>query len=441
MITLKDNTPRSFTADLEKYLSLQSLSNKKISELLDEHGQSLLVYPHSFYQCDDEIDGQTLLSLQCRSVGNRLSEVTLKAGNIVGFISVNDIDVTIHSRFSMDSAKEDFFLHYMLHKVLCLNLVNLPHSSTDEGAFNFLLYLFPKFLNEALTQGIYKEYHKKCYNDTNVRGRIDINRHLKMNLPFNGNIAYRTREFSYDNHVTELIRHTIDYISKTKTGKSLLKNDATTRTNVSQIISATPHYNRRERDQIIKRNTKAICHPYYSHYTSLQKLCLRILRCESIKYGDKDKIYGILFDVAYLWEEYLATLLSKQGFKHPQNKKGLGGIYLSSPKNFIRYPDFYRECDGTIIDAKYKKEIDHRNDINQMITYMYRLRGEHGVFVQPTVDVSKENRYRLNGYGEDHNAELRKYLFQIPKETNNDEDFALKILQSEKQLCNQFKLS
>ena len=47
-----------------------------------------------------------------------------------------------------------------------------------------------------------------------MRGTIDINRHLKLNLPFNGRVAYRTREFSHDNHVTELIRHTIEYISK-----------------------------------------------------------------------------------------------------------------------------------------------------------------------------------------------------------------------------------
>lgn len=192
-------------------------------------------------------------------------------------------------------------------------------------------------------QGIYKEYQRNEYNNANVRGTIDINRHLKLNLPFNGRVAYRTREFSHDNHVTELIRHTIEYISKTIFGKALLENDAETRTSVAQIVSATPHYSRQEREKIIKSNLKAINHPYFSRYTPLQKLCLRILRHERIKYGLKeDKIYGILFDVSYLWEEYLATILTKQRFEHPNNKKGKGRIYLAKQNRFPRYPDFYR---------------------------------------------------------------------------------------------------
>ena len=120
------------------------------------------------------------------------------------------------------NATEDLFLHYMLQKVLCINIVNLLHGTTDKQIFDFLLYLFPKLLNEALVQGIYKEYQRNEYNNANVRGTIDINRHLKLNLPFNGRVAYRTREFSHDNHVTELIRHTIEYISKTIIWKGII---------------------------------------------------------------------------------------------------------------------------------------------------------------------------------------------------------------------------
>ena len=124
----------------------------------------------------------------------------------------------------------------------------------------------------------------------------------------------------------------------------LLENDADTHTSVAQIIHSTPHYNRQEREKIVKANLKVITHPYYSSYTPLQKLCLRILRHEKNKYGAKDdKIHGVLFDVSYLWEEYLATILSKQGFKHPNNKRGTGRIYLALPNQFPRYPDFYRE--------------------------------------------------------------------------------------------------
>ncbi len=440
MIILKDNTKYSSTLDrIEDYLSLQNVANRKISELLDDKGNDLLIYPYSFCHCEDETGKQHLFSLQTHWHEKQCTKAILETGNMVGFIGVNGKSVSIHSRFSRN-AKEDFFLHYMLYKVLCINVVDLSHGTTNEQVFNFLLYLFPKLLNEALAQGIYKEYQRNKYNDANVRGVIDINRHFKNNVPFNGRIAYRTREFSHDNHVTELIRHTIEYIYQTKFGKGLLENDAETRTSVAQIISSTPCYSKQERDKVIKNNARNINHPYYSHYAPLQKLCLRILRHEKIKYGEqKDKIYGILFDVSYLWEEYLGTILKNQGFKHPNNKKGIGRIYLATCNMLPRYPDFYREYDRSIIDAKYKRDIN-RDDIHQMITYMYRLKGKHGTFIQPCSTTYYEKTAYLLGYGKDEQADLRTYFYAIPQTTTDYKQFAAEMKISEDMLKVQFHI-
>lgn len=428
---LRDNTKYSSSDNLEEYLSFNNIANRKISELLDDRGNDLLIYPHSFNQCEDEMGSQCLFTLQTNWKENKCTKAILETGNMVGFIGMNGQSVSIHSRFSKNA--EDFFLHYMLQKVLCINVVNLSHGTTDEQIFDFLLYLFPKLLKEALAQGIYKEYQRNEYNDANVRGTIDINRHLKTNLPFNSRIAYRTREFSYDNHVTELIRHTIDYIGKTSFGKMLLENDAETHASVAQIISATPRYSRQERDKVIKSNSKIINHPYYFRYTSLQKLCLSILRHEKIKYGTKEnKIYGVLFDVSYLWEEYLAFILTKQGFKHPNNKKGTGRIYLAKHK-LPRYPDFYREEDSFIIDAKYKRETS-RDDIHQMITYMYRLKGRNGTFIQPSDRICQKENYDLLGYGTEYNSTLQTYFYPISQTTNDYRQFVADMALSENML-------
>ncbi len=434
MIELKDNTKYPLASEnIKEWHSLQDIANYQISELLDEKGNNLLIYPHSFCECDDEIGKQCILLLPLRwKEGKQSQKDLLETGNVVGFIGINNQSISIHSRFS-GSAKEDFFLHYMLQKVLCLNIVKLKHNTTEEQTFNFLLYLFPKLLNEALTQGIYKEYQRNEYNNANVRSTIDINRHFKKNLPFNGSIAYRTREFSHDNHVTELIRHTIEYIKTKKIGKSLLEKDAETRISVSQIISATSRYSKHQRNKIIKGNLKVMNHPYFTRYTPLQKLCLRILRNEETKYGHKkNEIYGILIDVSYLWEEYLATILTKKGFKHPNNKKGTGRIYLAKGNAFPRYPDFYnKESDGTIIDAKYKQQIDRRNDINQMLGYMYGLKGKQGIFIKPDQNNNPTQTYQLHGYGSDNNAELCIYSFSIPQNADNYEDFEKQINKSE----------
>lgn len=54
----------------------------------------------------------------------------------------------------------------------------------------------------------------------------------------------------------------------------------------------------------------------------------------------QQKIHGLLFDVAWLWEEYLATLLGED-FEHPQNKVSKGGISVFQSGNGRKvYPDF-----------------------------------------------------------------------------------------------------
>lgn len=145
----------------------------------------------------------------------------------------------------------------------------------------------------------------------------------------------------------------------------------------------------------------------------------------------------MLFDVSYLWEEYLATILQKQGFKHPNNKKGNGRIYLAKHNQLPRYPDFYREKDCFIIDAKYKREIN-RNDIHQMITYMYRLKGKNGTFIQPGNVVCPNDRYELLGYGTDDNAELQTYFCHIPQTTNDYKQFVADMIVSENLLKSKF---
>lgn len=432
---LNDNSKYSSTKDnLEKFLLLQNIANRNISELVDEYDNNILIYPYSFEECEDKLGNQQLISLRTRWNGKKCTKANLETGNVAGFIGINGLYVSIHSRFSRN-VNEDFFLHYMLQKVLNINVVSLQHGVNNEQVFDFLLYLFPKLLNDALAQGLYKEYQRNEYNDTNIRGVIDINRHIKRNMPFNGRIAYRTREFSHDNNVTELIRHTIEYICTTKLGKELMEINAEIRSNVAQILAATTRYKRQDREKVIKNNLKIASHPFYTRYAPLQKLCLRILRHEKIKYGqNENKIHGILFDVSYLWEEYLATILTRQGFKHPDNRKGIGRIHLTNTNKFPRYLDFYREHDSIIIDAKYKAETEKRDDIHQIITYMYRLKGKYGILIHPTCQEHTIKRYSLLGYGENNDAELHTYLFKIPQDANDYNNFITKIRLSEELL-------
>lgn len=369
--------------DREKVGPLFRLADKRISQLCNEN-ENLLIFPYSLSDVPDKLGDNKILSLHSTTDPDKVKIVT---GNIMGFFGTGNLRVSIKSRF--DDGREDFMLHYMLRRVLSFSLLNLDYPSGKEEILDLLMLLFPSLLGDALRQGLYREYRTFRHNDSNLRGPLDVNRHIKCNVPFRDSVAYSAREFSRDNDTTQLIRHTIEYMSSRQLGRAVLGLTREVRDNVAAIIRDTPSYNKAQRKLIIGKNLRMSVHPFYTAYNSLRVLCLQILRQENIKYGPEDReISGLLFDGAWLWEEYINLLLSPLCFVHPENKMRKKGIYLFADNTGLRYPDFYR--DDLVLDAKYKRlgscervsEVD-RDDLHQLISYMAALKVNRGGFVAP----------------------------------------------------------
>ncbi|MCY7071835.1 McrC family protein [Streptococcus oralis] len=354
----------------------------------------------------------------------------IKTGNVIGFLGYGQERLTISSRFSDES--NDHFLHYLLHKILNINLTSLDVGlSPEDKLYQLLIYLFPKYLQAALRKGLYKEYHRFFHNDSHVKGVIDVENHLKRNVPFMGNIAYTTREFTYDNPLMQLIRHTIEYIKTQKSFGALLDNNHET---IAEVIRVTSSYKLADRAKIIRMNKiKPIRHAYFREYRKLQELCLMILSQEKHGLGDQEqKIHGILFDVAWLWEEYVHTLLPK-GFIHPRNKDKTDGISVFSVGKRKVYPDFYDRERKIVLDAKYKKlEFTergiNREDLFQLISYSYILEAEKAGLIFPSMEQSVNSEIgKLAGYG----AQLKKWSIQIPQNASSYSAFCKMMENSE----------
>ncbi len=438
-ITILDNTfnqklplPR-FSYDCE---NLRKIANKSIGELQAESG--ILIFPPSVEETDDQIKDSVIFDLK-----ENQNSFSIDTGNIMGFIGLKDTELHICSRFTHRddngklSEKDDYFLHYMLEKVCHINLTNLKSSRSPDTIFDFLPFLFPQYLISALRQGLYKEYQTRTYNNSNVRGVIDINRHIRFNIPSNGKVAYHTREYSFDNPVTELVRHTIEYMRASNIFKYILTSNDDTKAAVETIVNATPLYNRLERNKILSQTIRAIKSPYFYKYRDLQKICRMILLHEKIKYDFvENKIYGILFDGSWLWEEYLATLLRGKGFEHPENKKKNGVIHPFTTKRIGKfYPDFYKPKSGhslkdeladIILDAKYKN-FDQSNppadDLAQMISYLHVMDARKGEFIYPSKvkDISG-SCWTVRPFA-GVTAEIGTRSFYIPQDANDYSTF------------------
>ena len=410
-----------FVAEYPKLNKL--LLDRTLGNLSQE--DSIFVFPNDLQYSPDLDKKQKILETVNQEI---------KTGNVIGFLGCGQERLTISSRFSIKG--DDYFLHYLLQKVLNINLTSLDVAlSREERLYQLLMYLFPKYLQAAIRKGLYKEYHRFSYNDSHVKGVIDVRNHLKKNLPFTGNIAYTTREFTYDNPLMQLIRHTIEYIKNQKSiGQGVLDNLSTSRENVAEIVRVTPSYKLADRAKIIRGNqSKPIRHAYFHEYRKLQELCLMILNQEKHGLGYQDqKIHGILFDVAWLWEEYVHTLLPKD-FIHPRNKEKLGGISVFSVGKRKVYPDFYDRERKIVLDAKYKKlefteKGINREDLFQLISYSYILKAEKAGLVFPSKDKVVDNEIgKLAGYG----ALLKKWSIQIPRDSSSYREFCEMMYNSE----------
>ena len=226
--------------------------------------------------------------------------------------------------------------------------------------------------------------------------------------------------------MTELIRHTIEFMKTKKYGQAVLNIDRETIENVNTIVEHTPLYNKSDRNNIVSKNLRMKTHPYYTDYRPLQALCLQILRMEEVKYGESDEeICGILFDGAWLWEEYVNTILNKHGFTHPENKLHKGGIYLFEGHSGVRYPDFYNE--EMVLDAKYKRLGSYQkvskvdpDDVHQLIAYLTALHMSKGGFIAP---LEQKQEKIPTSHLQGNTAVLSIYGIEISKTASSYIDF------------------
>lgn len=434
LFKIKDNSQQK----KETFLQIKNLTEKIANKTLEQlEREGVFVFPDSVNEAGDITQDQTIL----QSVNDAYC-----SGNVMGFLGYGDERLIIESRFCGES--KDYFFQYLLDKVLDFpNIVDLDSDATQEDRlFNFFLFLFPYYFKSAMRKGLFKKYIRHSYNDVNIKGTVDVARHIDANTPFVGKIAYSQREFSYDNSLMELVRHTIEFIKRKPYGNKLLIK---VKDEVKLVIDATPGYKPYARQKIIEQNkNNAVRHAYYRDYLALQRLCLLILRYQKHQIGlGVKRIYGILFDGAWLWEEYI-NLLIGGAFYHPLNKDGKGAQRLFNGNVGLIYPDFisHNSEKRMIADAKYKpiNNIGSR-DYLQVLAYMFRFDAKVGYYLYPEAENYKDLILRLNqGSTYEKNVMPRddvsviKHGLKIPIDVQNYADFIARMKECERDFTSVF---
>ena len=434
LLRIKDNSQR----EKEVFSNISTLMGRIVDKTLGQlEREGIFVFPEVVKDSEDITQDQMIIQ--------RVND-TYRSGNVMGFLGCGDERLIIESRFG--GKDEDFFFRYLLDHVPGLpNIVDMKtDANPDNWLFDILLFLFPHYLKTAMRKGLFKRYIWQKYNDGNVKGTIDIARHIENNTPFIGKVAYSQREFSYDNSLMELVRHTIEYIRRKDNGNKLLRK---VKDEVRLVIDATPRYELYDRQRIIEQNKKNVVHhAYFREYLALQRLCLLILRHQKhqVGYGSK-QIYGILFDGAWLWEEYVNSLIGNI-FYHPMNKSGKGAQRLFDRNRGLIYPDFIsRDNEKRIIaEAKYKP-IDNigNRDYLQLLAYMFRFDAKTGFYLYPEAKglddlqlwMNRGLTYEANVTPRD-DISITKHGLKIPMNVSDYAEFVGKIKNHEQKFINVF---
>ncbi len=442
MIRLKDYTRLSDLEDYNKLKEFTDISDDNLEEkgfidkedflnrLCKINNQKIIIVPENvMYEGNIEIISQYN--------GEYWTQ------NYVGFLEYNEENIIISSRFEKNNSFN--FTHYILSEALELHASIFPDMKikvTKERILDELLAIV--FINQikyAYRKGIYRKYRTYTRNDSKIKGKIDIANHIRLNLIFNGNIAYSYREYTVDNDVNKLILTAYTFLEK-RCGafyKNLLRDKRDVVNYIAQLKNSIHPASPQEIKDLVKKVNKKIVHPIYKEWEAVRKTAIMILRHMGVhmtETGDKE-ISGILIDMNKIWELYLEKIMRDL----PNNiilKSQEQSHFLMLKEKVIKSikPDFcfYKDSQKhpvLILDAKYKnawqKVADGSNadwpreDCFQLVTYMHILKCLRVGIVCP-VDKEVENdevAFIWNNEGEQ--------ICVIPLEISQEEDMYMYI--------------
>ena len=323
--------------------------------------------------------------------------LSVKTGNYIGkfvwdYSEKKHVSIDIKSRFS------DIFLKRMLNfandvfldDVSVFNAENKKNTSVDYSKF-IIYYMFIHKLEKAFLLGLPKSYVSVNHHEMKVKGKIDINRFIKYDIPFKGKVSSISREQKEIQEIIDVLYKAISIIDKQSKGNNVISTQ-----NISHIKTHLKQHksNRYVSNETISKaiKSKALQNPIFSPYKKVleyAKLIINANNLEEKKDANKET-FGFLVNVAELFEIYLVKLLQHRMTDWEVIHEEETEVYKTN--FFIRNikPDIVLKKDNKIMvfDAKYKQmkfrgryeyggDLD-RNDFFQINTYMSYYNNQKG---------------------------------------------------------------
>ena len=306
----------------------------------------------------------------------------IKFINYVGIIKINNLIIEILPKISLsnDMIKDREILVFMLSKCnkLSVDINELLNSNIlNNSLLDILAKVFSKKLLNELQKGLYREYVSKEEALSTIKGKILISKSIKENTINKNKMNCKYDEFTEDNLFNAILKRAISVILFS------IKNDDVKKelniiNNVLNDISDIYIPN----NIILNYKLNRMNNRFLECFT-LAKLIL--LNSSMDKSLGKENGFSILFEMNYLYEEYIAVLLKEIcsdtniNVNDQEKSKYLLWNTLKERNEIALKPDIVIYKDNKpkiIIDTKWKsatidgKEVYTQGDIYQMYAYI-----------------------------------------------------------------------
>ena len=429
-LSLYDNTLHSLKEDSEKQnpgiqrrikkLDIKKLDFEKLrrcSDVLNAKLHDKDFLKQNLYFFGENYEHNTTDDL-LKVLGWNDDNYIIETGNLVGFISTEEFNLDITSRFG------DNFLRYLLHySDGFLELSDAGHVGFQGLNEWVLINLWKKTLMQAYRLGLPKQYIPQHEKQFTIRGSVDVLDYA-INKGKDGKILCHFYQHDYNNSVTQIIAHTFSKLGN----KPMLRDCLQLRNAFENCVAGK----KVSLDACLR--TKPITNPYYAEYNKVIWLSKKILmrQCGNLK-DSGDASSSFLFDMSMLFEYFIRKVLLEGGLSLFPKNDGSMTISRGLGKNDDRhlYPDIIidrgEDCEGKrwidVYDVKYKyfntEKGIKREDLFQLHTYVsylsndYRIRSCGIIYPQEGEEIAgTENILRHPDYKE--GIPLRVVFLNIP---------------------------
>lgn len=354
---IKKNLNKNLNITLNNYIS-KSMNNTFFSFFKDQEKR------------DRKNEDNLIISIQKDG-----KSYTAQTGNYIGKFVWDGLEIDIRSRFS------NLFLERMLNFANDIYLDDVSVSGSESKNLDvsrfIIYYLFVQSLEKAFLLGLPKSYRSIKHHDMKLKGKIDIDRFIKQDIPFKGKISSTSREQREIQEIIDVLHKTVKIVEQNNFST---KNISHIKTHLKQHKSSS-YVSNQTISKAIK--SKALQNPIFAPYKKVLEYAKFIIQGSNIeeKRNGKKETHGFLVNVAELFEIYITKLLQKE----------FSQWHVNSPKKKLYENQFYarkiipdivmtKDNNLLVFDTKYKRmlfrgtkdgiwDVD-RNDFFQINTYM-----------------------------------------------------------------------